>query len=183
MATTLSLFRPEARPTRRAAATVGEPQLFYAPPYATAEEDALAWALVRSLRPECGMRYQIPEGVNFMIETPTSRVAIMIDSDAEPTSVPADVVYFVSGEDLRERLSDVMYALSLLDPRLFEGSERAKLRRNATPQLAIEFDGDDFTSIRLRYEPEEQIVEIDGEWIVLDPTAVVFETVLVRHEA
>lgn len=175
MATTLSLFRPDARLPRRTT-TIAEPQLFYAPPYATPAEDSLAWALVRSLRPDCGLRYQIPEGVNFMIETGGRKIAIMIDSDEHSSQTVADVVYYFTSADIAERQSDLLYAMSLLDPRLFDGSERARLRRNAAPNLAIEFDGDDLSSLRLRYEPETQMVDIDGELVVLDPTEGCFET-------
>lgn len=172
--------RPAAHPSRRP--VVNEPQLFYAPPYATPVEDSFAWALVRSLRAECGLRYQIPEGVNFMIESPTMRVAILIDSNPACDTIPADVVYRLTSDDLANRLSDVLYAFSLLEPRLFEACERTKIRRNAASNLAIEFDGDDLEMIRLRYEPEEYLVEIEGEWIVLDPADTVFETTIARYE-
>jgi hypothetical protein len=178
MSATFTFARPEAR--RRPAVT--EPQLFYAPPYATPAEDSLAWALVRSLRAECGLRYQIPEGVNFMIESPKTSVAILIDSELANAAVPANVVYRLTAEDLQNRLSDVLYAISLLEPRLFDACERTKIRRNASPNLAIEFDGDDLEVIRLRYEPEEYLVEIEGEWIVLDPSDTVFETTITRAE-
>jgi hypothetical protein len=111
-----------------------------------------------------------------MIETVGRKIAIMIDSDEDPSRIQADVVYYFTSEDLAQRQSDILYAMSLLDPRLFDGSERARLRRNAALNLAIEFDGDDLSSLRLRYEPESQMVDIDGEWVVLDPTEGCFET-------
>lgn len=189
MAATLSLFRAsDLRSVRKEAPAVAEPQLFYDPPYATREEDALAWALVRALNTGCGIRHQVVVGdaiCNFVIEAEGRTAGIQIvdeDSIPERATPDLDVCYRFTRRDISERLNDCLYVMALLDPALFDARSRVRARRESSENLAIEFNGDRMSEITLRYETPEPLVEIEGEWLVLDPDETTFETRVLRVE-
>ncbi len=190
MAATLSLFpAPSVRAPRKEAPAVSEPQLFYDPPYATREEDAFAWALVRSLRSTSGLRHSVQMGQtlhNFVIEMDGRVTAIdIIDGDSHSAEAPAqglgvDVHYRFSRKDIRERSQDCLYVMALLDPSLFDVHSRVRIRRDSSENLAVELNGDRMAEVTLRYEASEPLVEIDGEWLVLDPDETTRSTLVIR---
>lgn len=189
MAATLSLFRAsDFRSARKEAPAVSEPQLFYDPPYATREEDALAWALVRSLNTGCGLRHHLEIGgtsCNFVIETEgrTAGIEIVDEDDlGDGRTGDLDVCYRFTRRDISERLNDCLYVMALLDPALFDSRSRVRARRESSENLAIEFNGDRMSEITLRYETPEPLVQIEGEWLVLDPEERAFETRVLRLE-
>src|SRR5690554_752047 len=138
MAATLSLFStPAPRISRTTAPAVSEPQLFYDPPYATREEDAFAWALVRALHAGSGLRHGVMIGGtlhHFVIESDGKITAIeLVDGDpataqASPIPQGVDVRYRISRDDIRERTNDCLYVMALLDPTLFAPHSRVKAR-------------------------------------------------------
>ncbi len=190
MSATLPLFPSIAgRISRSDVPSYSEPQLFYDPPYATTEEDAFAWSLVRSLHIRSGLRYRVAQGesfYHFVIELNGRITAIEIMDDdvdsAQPAPLPygVDVLYRFSRCDIRERGNDCLYVMALLDPSLFGPRARVKARRESSENLAIEFSGDRRSEITLRYEALEPLVEIDGEWLVLDPDDTVLTTRVLR---
>lgn len=192
MAATLSLFStPAARKSRNTVPAVSEPQLFYDPPYATREEDAFAWALVRSLHADSGLRHAVMIGgtpYHFVIESEGKITAIeLVDGDPATTQAPpmperVDVRYRISRDDIRDRTNDSLYVMALLDPSLFDPHSRVKARRESSENLAIEFNGDRLSEITLCYEAPEPLVEIEGEWLVLDPDETVLTTRILRTE-
>lgn len=191
MAATLSLFRTSDLRSRKQAPAVSEPQLFYDPPYATREEDAFAWALVRALSAHCGLRHQVEiDGTvfSFVIEMEGRIAAIdIVDGSAmemeAPVAAPGvDVFYRFTRDDIRDRSHDCLFVMALLDPAFFDPCSRVRARRESSETLAIELNGDRMSEIALRYEATEPLVEIEGEWVVLDPDATAYETRIIRAE-
>src|SRR5690625_5578084 len=76
---TLTSIRPVSL---RSVTRATEPQLFYAPPYASPDHDSLAWALVRHLNPAAALR-EVKRAGNaaFMIEMEERRVCIELVED------------------------------------------------------------------------------------------------------
>lgn len=181
---TLTSIRPVSL---RSVTRVTEPQLFYAPPYASPDHDSLAWALVRHLNPAAALR-EVKRAGNaaFMIEMEERRVCIELVEDtidvAENVSDESGMIsYRIRRADVKERLNDCLYVMSLLDPTIFSSRDRVRLRRNASANLAVELSGDRLSEIVLRYELPDQLVQIDDELVVLAPDEAAFETVMVRR--
>ena len=181
---TLTSFRPA--PVRSFTRGTTEPQLFYAPPYASPEHDTLAWALVRHLNPAAALR-EVKHGghASFMIEMEGRSVCIeLVEDTMEAGECAADasgtINYQICRSDVAERLSDCLYVMSLLDPTIFSPRDRVRLRRDASENLAVELSGDRMSEIVLRYELPDQLVQIEDELVVIDPDAAAFMTVMRR---
>lgn len=133
-------------------APLGEPSLFYDPPYDSPLDDAVAWHLVKYLASTQGLQYQATSSetdcalplADFLIEGGSRRVALMItDGSTGERDRLRDALWIGSGSvdavarfravDLEHRLPDALLLLARWMPDLFSDRGRTNLSTLASP--------------------------------------------------
>lgn len=123
-----------------------EPTLTYAPPYATVEDDQLAWLLVRYLHPGSELAYRMlvhhqdelavatfvvmraGRSVGFVLSGYGAKANGMTPGDDSPQRpIPVDVLVRVEGDRLEEHLDDVLSVVAGWEPGLFSPDGVAEL--------------------------------------------------------
>jgi len=167
-------------PTRPA--TLSEPTLFYAPPYACPLTEAVAWNLVKYLQPIAGLQADVALSatttVDFLIEAPGHRVGVVLNSAA--TDVPAlpdglDVLVSIDGSDLLHYVTDAIYLMAASVPGLFSARGRLNLHQLASPEACAAAEVQPHQQpAEVVYPAPEEEWELDGEkeMVAVGPPAV-----------
>ena len=176
-------------PTRPA--TLSEPTLFYAPPYATRLADAFAWDLVKYLVPVSGLQADVRLSatilLDFLIEAPGHRVGIQLGRGAGGTAtVPdgVDVLLQIDGDDLLTHMTDALYLMAGALPGVFSARGRLNLERLASAEARAVVQGQVRpASASVTYPVPEEEWTLDGEVVTVEGGPASTLRVQVAHRA
>lgn len=176
-------------PTRPA--TLSEPTLFYAPPYATRLADAFAWDLVKYLVPVSGLQADVRLSatilLDFLIEAPGHRVGIQLGRGAEGTAIVpdgTDVLVRIDGDDLLAHMTDALYLMAGALPGVFSARGRLNLERLASMEArAAVQEQPRPASATVTYPPPEEEWTLDGEVVTVEGGPASTVRVRVAHRA
>ena len=192
-ATTGAPFVPAASsdrgPTRPA--TLSEPTLFYAPPYATRLADAFAWDLVKYLMPVSGLQAEVGLSatilLDFLIEAPGHRVGIQLGRGAGGTAIVpdgVDVLVRIDGDDLLTHMTDVLYLMAGALPGVFSARGRLNLEQLASAEARAVMQGQPRpASATVTYAALEEEWTLDGEVVTVEGEPESTVCVQVAHRA
>lgn len=161
-------------PTRPA--TLSEPTLFYAPPYATRLADAFAWDLVKYLVPVSGLQSEVRLSatilLDFLIEAPGHRVGIQLGRGTAGTVIVpdgVDVLVRIDGDDLLKHMTDALYLTAGALPGVFSARGRLNLERLASAEARIVMQGQTRpASATVMYPSPEEEWTLDGEVVTVE---------------
>lgn len=141
---------PESAPKR--SPQHAEASLFYDPPYSTPLDDAVAWHLVKYLRPDHGLQSAVSgpalgafsTRLDMLVETPSRRVGLVYTPAATDLAErlhdgllvgkgAVDALYRIRRADLAYHLHDVLWLWTRWEPALFSDRGRTNLATLASP--------------------------------------------------